>query len=471
MTTTGEETPEQCRRPRWPDRIAVSEQGDGFAYVPGHVLVRGELAERRAQSLTGRPVEDRPDRRADREPPLWRRISGVDDPLAVVAVLRSEGLDASPEHVLFAHGCTACEHAPHPSVAAEVALGGYGANPWKRNSWAGNPWKRNAWTGNPWKRNAFEQNPWKRNEAPLSSAEPATAPPLRRPPLPGPGRHPRIVVLDTGLAGGTDEHGATNPDGQRPALLDAPGSPARIAGTIDRADDEITPVAGPPFPPDDYLDPAAGHGTFIAGLIEQLAGGCDIHVERVIAPLGDVRELDIVEAIEAQTAPEEGDRPDIISMSFGGPASEHAPALRTAIAAARLAGIVLVASAGNDGICAPQYPAAFDEVVGVGAVGPDGPPPWTNYGDWVDACAPGVELVSAFFRAFDGDFPMMNTVDIDRFAEWACWSGTSFSAPVVVAALAREMVVGACDAAEAVGRVVRAPHLMRIPCLGTVVNI
>jgi hypothetical protein len=70
-----------------------------------------------------------------------------------------------------------------------------------------------------------------------------------------------------------------------------------------------------------------------------------------------------------------------------------------------------------------------------------------------------------------GNFPMMNSVDIDAFYEWACWSGTSFSGPVVVATLAREMVIGNCDAGEAARRVVRAPHLMRFPCLGTVVNL
>jgi subtilisin family serine protease len=307
----------------------------------------------------------------------------------------------------------------------------------------------------------------------MSTAEPAAGPSLpRRPDLLGPGRHPRIVILDTGLAGGVDDDGRTNPDSQRPTLLDATGSPQRIAGTIDRADDEITPAdGGAAFPPDGYLDPVAGHGTFIAGLIEQLAQGCEIRIERVIQPLGDGRELDIVAAIEAEAARPPAERADILSMSFGGAVFEHAFALRTAIAAARLAGIVLVASAGNDGTCVPQYPAAFDEVIGVGAVGRDGPPPWTNYGDWVDACAPGVELVSAFFASFDGAFPMMNSVDIDKFTEWACWSGTSFSGPVVVAALAREMVIGDCAAAEAVQRVVSAPHLLRFPCLGTVVNL
>ena len=101
-----------------------------------------------------------------------------------------------------------------------------------------------------------------------------------------------------------------------------------------------------------------------------------------------------------------------------------------------------MASAGNDGTSQPQYPAAFDGVIAVGAVGPDGPTPWTNYGDWVDACAPGADLNSSFFAKFDGPEPRVNTVDPDRFEGWATWSGTSFAAPVVVAAIAREMVLG-----------------------------
>jgi hypothetical protein len=441
--TTGEGGKEG--RARWRDRIAVSQAGDGFAYVPGHVLVRGDEAERRAEALTGRPVEERPDVRHDQSAPQWRRLRDVSDPLAVVGVLRSEGLDAQPEHVFFAHGCSSCEQSPHPSVHMSPPTGEVGSNPYRSNPYRSNP---------------YRSNPYRSNEAPLSSAEPALGPELpARPALQGPGSHPRILILDTGLAG----------DGQRPVLLDAA---PRIDGALDRPDDAIMPVSGPPpFAPDGYLDPVAGHGTFIAGLIEQLAGGCTIAVERVIEPLGDGRELDIVAALETATALPDGERPDIMSMSFGGQVFEQAFALRTAIAAARLAGIVLVASAGNDGICTPQYPAAFDEVVGVAAVGPAGPPPWTNYGEWVDACAPGVELVSAFFAAFDGAFPMMNTVDIDSFEQWACWSGTSFSGPVVVAALAREMVAGGCDAAEAVHRVVAAGHLLRLPCLGTVVNL
>jgi hypothetical protein len=279
------------------------------------------------------------------------------------------------------------------------------------------------------------------------------------------------VVLDTGLAGGT-ENGVVNGDGQRPALLNSAGAAARISGDADHPDGPIRLLNGQVFTPDGYLNPVAGHGTFIAGVIEQLAPGCTIRVEHVVEPLGDGREFDIIQQIhkEAEARRTTG-HPDILSMSFGGPVWEKAPALRGAIADAQLAGIVMVASAGNDGVSTRQYPAAYDTVVAVGAVGPEGPPEWTNFGEWVDACAPGVDLVSAFFAKFDGAFPMLNATDSDRFAEWARWSGTSFSTPVVVAALAREMVAGPCTAKEAVERVVRAPHLLRLPCLGTVVNL
>jgi hypothetical protein len=450
-------------RPTWSDRVAVSPVGDGFAYVPGHVLVRGAAAEDRARELTGRDI-DRPLAENDGSAAAWARVARVEDPLEVVALLRAEGLQAQPEHVFFAHGCgPGCP--PHPSLAYELASGAFGADPYRANPYRANPYR-----ANPYRANPYRANPYRANGSPMSTATPADGRAFAVRSLQGAGRHPRVVVLDTGLAGGV-ENGVANPDHQRPALLDTGPAPERITGTLDRADTTIVSTTGTAFPPDGCLDPVAGHGTFIAGIVEQLAPGGPIRVVQVIEPLGDGRELDIVAAILAEVARPAAERPDIISMSFGGQVMESAFAMRTAIAEATLAGIVVVASAGNEGTCIPQYPAAFDQVIGVGAVGPDGPPPWTNYGDWVDACAPGVDLVSAFFASFDGLFPAMNTVDPDRFAAWATWSGTSFSTPVVVAALAREMVQGDCSAQEAVERVVRAPHLMRIPCLGTVINL
>ena len=132
---------------------------------------------------------------------------------------------------------------------------------------------------------------------------------------------------------------------------------------------------------------------------------------------------------------------------------------------------MIVASAGNDGTCSPTYPAAFAGVVSVGGIGPDGPSWFTNYGDWVRACAPAVDLESAFFAQWDGKNPAIDGVDRDAFTGTAVWSGTSFAAPLVIAALVREMRRGPCSAAESVRRVIDAPHLGRLPGLGTVVNV
>ena len=110
------------------------------------------------------------------------------------------------------------------------------------------------------------------------------------------------------------------------------------------------------------------------------------------------------------------------------------------------------------------------EVVGVGALGPTGPAPWSNYGPWLDASAPGTDIVSCFFANFDGAQPPINGMDPDEFEQWATWSGTSFAGPVVVAALANEMNVHRRCAGAAVQAIVHAPHLARLPNLGTIVN-
>jgi len=215
---------------------------------------------------------------------------------------------------------------------------------------------------------------------------------------------------------------------------------------------------------DHYLDPAAGHGTFIAGLIDLLTPGCVLTAERVLSNYGAGNEVAIAQRITTANA-------DLINLSFGGYALAHMNVLASAIRGAQLKGTVVVASAGNDGICRPSLPAALPDVVSVAALGPNGPARFSNYGPWVRACAPGVDIVSRFFTRFDGAEPAVpGGVDPDKFASWARWSGTSFSGPIVVAALAREMQRG-LTAKEAVATVIDAPGLLRIPDFGTVVNM
>jgi hypothetical protein len=436
--------------------IAWSDGPTLFAYVPGRVLARGEAAAEHLDAIANREHERRSLGGRDEAPGAeWMIVEDVQDSVAAVALARADGFDVQPDHVLFAHGCDECGCGPHPSLTFDaLAADPYRANPYRANPYRANPYRANPYRANPYRANPYRANPQ------TSSAIPAakrTFPPCD---LTGPGGHPRVTVLDTGLAQGV----------QMPDLLGGPQGSARISGDPDQPDSNLVDTAGTTFSQDTWLDPVAGHGTFIAGLVEQLAPGCEIRVEHVISGLGDAIESDVIQKVQAVAALPPNRRPEIISLSFGGAALAQAPALRSAIAKAQLDGIVVVASAGNSGTCEPQYPAAYDGVIAVGAVGPDGPTPWTNYGEWVDACAPGADLVSAFFAKFEGPEPRINTFDPDHFAGWATWSGTSFAAPVVVAALAREMVLGNCTAAEAVDRIIHASGALRIRCLGTVVT-
>jgi Subtilase family len=472
------------RRPTVSDVVELSDRGSGFAYRPGEVLVRGS-AEGRLRELTRlseenvQPVSRREEGRGERG---WWLATGVDRPLDAIDVLVAEGFDAQPNNVMFVHGCgPPCP--PHPAVVQQLVRSGLLAHPMGANPMGANPMGANPMGANPMGANHPMEN----------SAVPVDAQRFEERELSGPGPHPYVVVLDTGLAGGTEpvpdtgfagetpeSAGAASVDHTPPFLVAAmslaTGALPRINGTPDLPDVDINLPSGT-APADHYLDPAAGHGTFIAGIIEQLAPGCTIKVRKVIGPLGDAIETVVASEIHAVVDDETLPRPLILSISFGGQALDPPGYLREAVARAVAAGIPIIASAGNDGLCTPQYPAAFPGVIAVAALGPDGPPPWTNYGDWVDACAPGTDLVSTFFDRFDGAFPTVNSYDPDRFSGWAEWSGTSFAVPVVVAAVARELVCGRrpdggdLDAVTAVERVVRAPHLARLPCLGTVVNI
>jgi thermitase len=71
-------------------------------------------------------------------------------------------------------------------------------------------------------------------------------------------------------------------------------------------------------------------------------------------------------------------------------------ALQNAVKYAARKGAVLVASAGNDGEEAVTYPAAFSEVIAVGATdNEDQRAVYSNYGArWVDVAAPGDEIYS-----------------------------------------------------------------------------
>ena len=113
-------------------------------------------------------------------------------------------------------------------------------------------------------------------------------------------------------------------------------------------------------------------------------------------------------------------RPDrersVLNLSFGATVLDHPFLMAHVVSRIQSIGVIVVASAGNDAMSQPVFPAALPGVIGVGALGPAGPAPFTNYGPWVTACAPGVDLVSGFFKWFGQSKPRLSGVgDMERY--------------------------------------------------------
>lgn len=462
-----DEEPEPPRG-RWPERVTFSDAvgGSSFAYRTKQLLTTGGDAAR--ASIMTRNSGAREAGRVGK----FTLFEGVTDPIAESELLRMEGFQSQPNHVFFSHCGSGC-CPPHPAAGCG---GSPGANPVYATPVYATPVYATPVYATPvyatpvyatpvyaTPNSAYRTTGLRRSSVrpapigtPLTAVEGlvATQPAADT---------PHVIVLDTGLA---------DPE-YRPAFSSSVAA-STTGINVDLPDEDS--------PGDNYLDPAAGHGTFIAGLITQVAPGCRVTLHRVLSTFGDGDEYMIARRIDriaadlvapAEGQPKEDPSRTVLSLSFGGYAFKDPQVLAVSIAAIQALGVVVVASAGNDGTCRPPLPAALPNVVSVGAIGPNGPAAFSNYGPWVKACAPGVDLLSTFFTNFDGNTPAgAEGVDPDNFEGWALWSGTSFSAPVVAGALARTMLADpTCSAKTAVERVVDAPALMRIPNLGTVVNV
>lgn len=111
--------------------------------------------------------------------------------------------------------------------------------------------------------------------------------------------------------------------------------------------------------------------------------------------------------------------PDIISISLG--TSTDDPYVRQAVEAATAAGILVVASSGNNGCNCISYPAHYPEVVAVGATDSTGTTAsFSSWGSDLDITAPGVNINTSTWRS---------TNQTSAYATGV--SGTSFAAPYV----------------------------------------
>lgn len=192
--------------------------------------------------------------------------------------------------------------------------------------------------------------------------------------------------------------------------------------------------------PYDEGDPTHGiayHGTHVAGTIGAVtnngSGVAGVAWGAKIMPLRAITyehgsTADLAQAIyyaagltnNSGTVPSK--RADVINLSVG--TSSNNITLRNAIEAARAAGVIIVAAAGNNATSSPHYPAAYGGVISVSAVTSSNElTSFSNYGATISVAAPGSSIYST-------------RGDSQGNPSYGYMSGTSMAAPHVSGVIA-----------------------------------
>lgn len=245
------------------------------------------------------------------------------------------------------------------------------------------------------------------------------------------------VATKYGLLATNDEYSNTQASlttQQFPAAWSMATGTNTVVAVIDTGVDATHPdLAGQLLPSIDFSSARSsnpvdthGHGTHVAGIIAAkrdngigIAGAAPnakILPLKVFEADGTAYSSAIAEAITY--AANQG--VEVINMSLGSDVPDQV--IRDAIAYALGKGVIVIAAAGNSGhLGSPaMYPAAWDEVIAVGAMDPEGQNVayFSNRGSYLDIAAAGEDVPSTV----PGGYQYM--------------SGTSMAAPFVAAAAA-----------------------------------
>jgi subtilisin family serine protease len=199
-------------------------------------------------------------------------------------------------------------------------------------------------------------------------------------------------------------------------------------------------------PRNGFLDLAAGHGSFCAGIVQQIVPEAEIVVSKKLDSDGLAHELRIARALvgEVRAGLKVG-RHVIVNLSFGAETADDERPIALGVALelideeSRKTGLdaVVVAAAGNFGHDRPCFPAAFPTVTAVAALTQGMlPAEWSSRGAWVDVSTIGEGVRSTYVPGTEA--PSVDA-DFEEFPKdaWALWSGTSFAAPQVAGAIAK----------------------------------
>jgi len=206
-------------------------------------------------------------------------------------------------------------------------------------------------------------------------------------------------------------------DQETTPILDQETTPILDGGSAVILNQETTPILDQETTPilDGKKYPAYGHGTMVAGLIHLVAPKATLMPVRSFAADGTATISQIVSGI--YWAVDHG--ADVINMSFS--TKQDSSELQKALSYANSKGVICVSSAGNDGKALSVWPAAYNNVIGVGSTNnSDIRSLFSNFGVDSSLAAPGEALITTY--------PSSNFGLKQHYAE--VW-GTSFSAPLV----------------------------------------
>ena len=211
--------------------------------------------------------------------------------------------------------------------------------------------------------------------------------------------------------------------------LGALGEGVRV-GVIDSGVNPVSCLADSLAPGRSYIDGGNaedtadnyGHGTLVAALIagqsEDGYIGAAPGAEIVPLKVTDGKSITVSAVCRAIYGGIDDFDCDVLNLSLG--VFSEFQALREAVDYAAEKGVVVVSAVGNSGSTALLYPARYESVIGVGAVGEDGSVYYhSNHNESVYLTAPGANVKTA-----------------GRLGGYTSASGTSFSVPFASAAAA-----------------------------------
>ncbi|MFH1313015.1 MAG: S8 family serine peptidase [Candidatus Eisenbacteria bacterium] len=203
------------------------------------------------------------------------------------------------------------------------------------------------------------------------------------------------------------------------------------------------------------------HGTHVSGTVAQvtnnstgvagMAFDCSLMPVKVLDYSGSGTAQSLADGL--YWAADNGAQ--VINMSLGWvPGYNPGPTVANAITYAYNAGVVLLASTGNAGADQVSYPAAYPEVIAVGATRyDDARPSYSQYGSNMEICAPGGDMGvdqngdtygdGVLQMTFDGydPGPPEQLADPTAFGYWF-YDGTSMACPHATALVAMMIANG-----------------------------